>query len=272
MSTQTDTLRTQLAQYDLTIEESSVYLYLLRASHSTALQLSRDLHIGRTKVYRILDKLVSYHLVEEKLGDRGLEFGATSPSRFQQFAAEKVETAQQLVNNAEVLVHQLEKLMPNSLKKSKVLYYEGLEGLKQVSYNTVHAKDVLRVYEVAHMSEFLDVDFSEMLRKRYVENDIFTRDLVNKKRLSAFTHVTQYIQKYSEIRYISPSQLKIQFEALVYDDVYATYTYSGTEIFCVEIYNEQLAHMQKQLFDFVWKQATALTFKDHFGTANITQA
>jgi len=269
MSTQTDTFTHQLTHYDLSLEESTVYLHLLKNTFCTALLISRDLHLGRTKVYRILDRLAKINLVEEKLGDRGQEFGAASPQRLQQLATEKEQAAKDLAKNSQILVNQLEGLMPNTLKKSKVLYYEGKEGLKQVTYNTVHTKSVMRVYEVAHMSDFLDTDFSERIRQKYVENKIFTRDVTNKKSFQAFTNVAQYIKKHSEFRYISPQLLDIQFESLVYNDVYATYTYSGSEIFCVEIYNEQLAKMQKQLFDFIWAQATKLTFMNMQGATKI---
>ena len=75
MSNQTDIYLQKLQLFNLDEEESSVYIYLLKNSFTTALQISRDLKIGRTKVYRILDKLQQSHLAEDKLGERGLEFG-----------------------------------------------------------------------------------------------------------------------------------------------------------------------------------------------------
>ncbi len=37
--------------------------------------------MGRTKVYRILDKLIDKELAQQKLDDMGLKFGATDASR-----------------------------------------------------------------------------------------------------------------------------------------------------------------------------------------------
>ena len=84
-----------------------------------------------------------------------------------------------------------------------------------------------------------------------------------------FTDVKELIEKYDKFRYVSPTDLKINFEVLIYNDVYATYTYKGDEIFCVEIYNPQLAEMQKQLFDFIWSGAKKMQFVDERGGAEV---
>ena len=159
--------------------------------------------------------------------------------------------------------------MPASTEKSKVLYYEGLDGLEQVSYNIVHADGILRVFEMEHLDSFLSFEFSESIRHKLVENNIFTRDLTNKKQFPGFTDVSDLVAQYSEFRYISADKLKINFEVLIYNDVYATYTYKDKKIFCVEIYNEQLAAMQKQIFDFIWAQAKPMKFTDKRGAARL---
>ena len=269
MSNQTDIYLQKLQLFNLDEEESSVYIYLLKNSFTTALQISRDLKIGRTKVYRILDKLQQSHLAEDKLGERGLEFGATNPHTLKQLAQERQKQAQSLINTSEQLAQELEKLIPNNIQKSKVLYYEGIEGMKQVTYNTTHAKGLLRVYEVEHMSSFLDEKFAEDIRRRYVENKIVTYDLTNKKTMKDFTSVHEYVKSFSKLRYIDPKDLKIQFEVLIYNDVYVTYTYTNEEIFCVEIYNPQLAAMQKQLYDVMWKQAVPMKYTSLRGEAHV---
>lgn len=269
MSTQTDTLIQDLRKYDLSQEEAQVYLHLLKSFFSTALQISKEMHIGRTKVYRILDKLINLRLVEKKMSDRGLTFGAADPHRLTQIAERHELEALGLKHSAHTLIKQLEAIQKESPIQSKVLYYEGHRGLEQVTYNTVHAKDMLRVYEVSHMSDFLDEDYAEKIREMYVERKIHTHDLTNKSSFSGFTDVHELIKSLSKFRHIDPKILDIQFEVLIYNDVYATYTYTNGEIFCVEIYNEQLASMQKQIYDSVWGIATPMKFTDKRGAASL---
>lgn len=270
MSDQSDTLLSLLKPYGLTTEEADIYLFLLKNGFVSALEVSKTLRIGRTRVYRLLDKLVKRQLVVEKLGERGFQFGAASPQRLHQLSIEKELEARALKKALPSLVKELESLMPSAFgKKSKVLFYEGMEGLKQVSYNITRADGLLRVFEVEHMSDFLDFEFSESVRKELVENKIMTYDLTNKKSSPAHTDQTELVKHYSQLRYIDPKKLRIQFEVLIYNDVYATYTYKGDEVFCVEIYNEELATMQKQIFDFIWAQAQPLKYINDRGAATI---
>ena len=74
MSVQTDNIIYKLKQFGFSDEESFVYLYLLEKRCATALNISKDLHLGRTKVYRILDRLYSLGLSEQRLGPRGFLF------------------------------------------------------------------------------------------------------------------------------------------------------------------------------------------------------
>lgn len=268
MSEQTDNILNLINPY-LSKEESKVYLFLLSHGFSTALNISRELKIGRTKIYRLLDILQNKQLIELKVDDRGMKFGATHPSKFQQLVAEQEQHVLALKNSLPDLISKLTSINPKSDPDSKVLYYEGIEGLKQVSYNAINAKGLLRVFEMEHLSDFLPKEFAEEVREKLVENKVTTHDLTNKTSFPNFTEVTEMVEKFSEFRHIDPEKLKINFEVLIYNNVYATYTYKEGKIFCVEIYNEQLAEMQKQIFDSIWNQAQTMQFTSPKGAAKI---
>ncbi|HOZ02930.1 MAG TPA: helix-turn-helix domain-containing protein [Candidatus Woesebacteria bacterium] len=269
MSDQTDRLTNLVMPYGLSDEEVKVYLYLLTHGYVTALELSRQLHLGRTKVYRLLDLLKNKELVEIKLDERGMKFGATHPRKLEQLVGQKQAQVTALSQALPSLVSELTALLPHKDQSSKVLYYEGLSGLEQVSFNTTRAEKLLRVFEMSHMSEFLSNQFAEDIRHRFVANQILTRDITNQKEFGEYTQVYEMVEKYSEYRHLDPKKLKIGFEVLIYNDVYATYTYDSEEIFCVEIYNSQLAEMQKQLFDYVWEQSQVMKYTSRGGAAKI---
>lgn len=273
MSVQTDTsllsnnLEKELILYGLSADTSRVYLLLLAHGYLSALSISRALHIGRTKVYRLLDQLQAQSLVEYRLDDRGMKFGAKHPSQLARLLDQQQASINQLQQQLPDLLPHLQSLMHTTSDTSKVLYYEGRSGLQQLSYNITRATDMVRVYEMEHLSDFLPADFSELIRTELVQRHIQTRDLTNKKSFGGFTNVSELIEHYSQFRYIDPRQLTINFEVLIYNDVYATYTYKGDTVFGIEIYNQQLADMQKQLYDFIWQQAQPMRFTDAHGAA-----
>jgi len=269
MSDQTDNLINLVKPYGLSDEEGNIYVFLLQRESATALTLSRSLHLGRTKVYRLLDKLKTKQLIEVRFDERGMSFAATHPAKFQQLVTSKESEIAALKASLPSLINQLTKLTQLAQDNSKVLYYEGWDGLKQVSYNLTRAVGVVRVFEMVHLSEFLPETFSEQIRQECVDAEISFRDLTNQTSQTDFTQVTDLIKHFSKVRYIDPLLIKINFEVLIYNDVYTTYTYKDKKVFCVEIYNPQLAEMQKQVFDFIWAQASPLEYTGLHGAAKL---
>jgi sugar-specific transcriptional regulator TrmB len=89
MSDQPDNLTHLIRPYGLSEEEAKIYLQLVQNGFMSALQISRNLQIGRTRVYRILDKLITKGLCDQKLDSAGLKFGATDPSKLSQLINER---------------------------------------------------------------------------------------------------------------------------------------------------------------------------------------
>ena len=268
MSDQTDILNL-LKPYGLSDEAGRIYLYLLTNGYSPVLHISRALHIGRTKTYRLIDKLKAMQLLESKVDERGMKYGAADPLIFKQIVSQQENLVTQLKVSLPDVLNKLKLVRTTSNPSSKVLYYTGIEGLKQITYNITSAKKILRVFEVEHLANFLPRDFSEMIREKLVERQIKTLDLTNKVSFPDFTNVTEMIKSYSEFRHIPKKQLSIDFEILIYNDVYASYSYKEGNIFCVEMYSQQLADMQKQIFDFIWSNAKIMKFISPNGACTI---
>lgn len=259
----------QLKQFGLGEDEARVYLYILQNGFQTALNISRSLHIGRTKVYRILDDLKDLGLVNHKLTSRGLEFGSLSYRQLEFLLIEREKELQTLKQKTPILFEQLEKLVPLGNDPSQVLYYSGCEGLEQVTYNSTKAQEVLRIYEVDEsMDAFVDHKTSETMRRLFVQNNIHIRQLTNKKHIKGHTDVKEIIKLW-EVRHLPEKQLKISFEVMIYNDVYVIYSFHNKDIFCVEIYNQQLAQMQKELFDFVWVHSKKMVKVGERGEARV---
>lgn len=268
MSDQPNNLTSLIEPYGLTNEEAKIYLHLIQKGFASALSISRQTHMGRTKVYRILDKLIAKKLVEQKLDDLGMKFGATDPSKFNQLIIEREHAVASLKDSLPELISNLEKISWQKREKTKVLYYRGTEGLKQITYNSTHARRELLTYEVTNdMSEFLPKDFAEEMRKLFVKNKVFVKELTWNKEFKPYTQVTDIVTKFWETRYVDPESFKMSSEALIYNDVYVMYNPFDEEPFAVEIYNADIADMQRQLFNIVWDQAKKLRILDAHGRA-----
>lgn len=268
MSEKIDTIISLLTQFDVGELEANIYLEILSGRGDTALVISRHLKLARTRVYRLLDNLLTKKLIVTRVGDRGMRFVATPPDQLEFLISDRENELSKLKQVFPTLKSELVLLRGES-PKSQVLYYHGIDGLKQVTYNSLHARGELLTYELSTMNAFMDQVEAEKLRVRFVENKVHIKTLTNATQMSAWTDVAEMVEKYWTIRHLDPKEKPFQFEILIYNDVYCMYRYVGDDVFCVEIHSQELADMQRQLFEYLWAGARQFKILDNHGAATL---
>ncbi len=267
MSEQTDKLITLLEPYGLSSEESRIYLDLLENGTLSALQISRNVHIGRTKVYRLLDILIAKELVVQKFNDAGLTFVADPPAHLEFLLTKREGELATLRANLPTVIEGLERQTATGMKASQVLYYRGQRGLSQVNWHILRAKKEFLSYEVDNAEAYLSKREAEDLRARIVQGKIGIRTIMNIHHMPSFTDVVGLTDLW-QLRYVDPKILSIKADIFIYNNVYAVVNYLAKgDVFCVEIYNEQLAGMQKAMFEDLWGRAKPFHIVNPHGEA-----
>lgn len=141
-------------------------------------------------------------------------------------------------------------------EKSKILRYEGIEGLLQVTLHTLDAKDELLIYETSYASlnDFLEKSKADNIRREFLKRKTKVRQITNQPYHESYTEVEGFHEKVMDIRFINPDKLKINTELAIYNGTVVFYTLKDP-IYAVEIYDKDLTTMQKQIFEFVWNLA-----------------
>lgn len=243
---------------------------MVRDRHITALTISRKTGIARTKVYRLLDNLIKQGLVYTAIGERGTIFKATPPSDLELLLLNKENELKKLTHALPRLQVELASLAATVKDEHQINYYHGIEGIKQVTYNSLKTKGELLTYEMASMDAFMEHAEAEKYRQKFVDNKVYIRTLTNSTRINAWTDVTPMVRNYWQVRHLSPINNKpFQFEILIYNNTYAMYRYVSDEIFCIEIENRQLADMQRQIFESLWSNAKELRILNDHGAAQL---
>jgi sugar-specific transcriptional regulator TrmB len=264
-------LSAQLERYGLNGNESKVYLFLIKqAGELSVVQIARALKLGRTPVYNALDRLESKGLVGRTVAENGSNYTATSPDHLGLYWKRKIHGVQRLGSKLPDLVNALEGLVVSSGYKSKVDYFTGRRGLEQITYNSLRAEKDLYIYEVAaDMTVFTSRDTAEEFRQTLVERSIVTHQLTNHTSFKAYTDVEKMVTDLWDIRYIDPGMLNIQFEMLIYNNICALYSVEGRDAFGVEIHNDNLAKMQKQIFRAMQRLAQPMVKTGAHGEAHL---
>lgn len=269
MSIKPDNLTEQLSAFGLNPEESTVYLFLLKNEASSPLELSRQLKIPRATIYNLCLSLASKNLVTATGKSYSTKYKANTYRQLETIIKQKKADIQSLEDSLPPLLSQLAGISLNKFKDSQIIRYEGIDGLRQATWNSTRAQNILRVFEVASMSAFLDFDFSERVRLEFLRQHLKqSRQLTNQTQLPAWTNISEFVDIW-ECRYLDPSEIKTQMEILIYNDVVTMYQYQRQNIFCLEIYDQDLSDTLKQFYDFIWNRAKRMRLLNPRGATEI---
>lgn len=268
LSANLDKLVGRLVPFGLAPDEALVYLYLVGKSEQSPLSISRATTISRTKVYVILDSLMTKSLVGEQGGKYARRYFALPYTQLEQLIRQKRQEVEMLESSTQSLFDELSTIELPRFLPSQVKYFRGIDGLKQVTWNSTRAQGTLRVFEAANdMSAFLDFDFSERVRIEFVKRGLGSSlQVTNFATIRPWTNIDEFIKVWQP-RYISPKELRISTEIVMYNDIVAMYQLHKEEVFCVEIQNNALSEMKKNLFDFVWARSRVMKKKGERGEA-----
>lgn len=235
-------------------EMAYLYLTLMPIGKANLSDISRKVGYGRTKTRRLLNDLVELNLVGVDENQTGNVYSTKSYSNLQNLL-EKKEA--ELRSNKKNLTELRELFEEEGEKGNKITRYYGIDGLKQVVWNSTKAKNVLKVFELSRLNMFLDYGFSEEVRLEYLKNQVYSKDLTNERFIQGWTNVEEYAEKYSEYRFLDPEELEINFEIYIYNNTVTLLEYRNEEIFCMEIESAPLKMMMNQMFDYIWERSPA---------------
>ena len=126
-----------LKQLGLDQEQALVYLHLLEAGPSTVLAISRGLKTGRTKLYLLLDNLAEKQLIAIHERYYGTGYEAQKPEVIEFLVNEHERKAESLRSSLPAAINILKGMENNSPTHTKIREYRGVDGLKQMNFNTI---------------------------------------------------------------------------------------------------------------------------------------
>jgi len=246
-----------LKELSLDEENINIYITLAKKGILTALELARETGINRTRVYRILESLREQGLVEEIIDEYRRKNKAVGPESLARLIKEQETKTEKLKSQFPEVATLLSGNIGLNKDSTKVLFYRGKDGIKQMVWNTLRTKGECLGYSYINLDDALGKDLAEKWRYEIVARNIKFRDITCEMKYfeySEHTKVAGY-NDLSQTRYIPKEQLHIDHQVDIYNDVIAFYSWKVDDIFGVEIYNKTIVRMQKQIFNLVWKLA-----------------
>lgn len=245
-----------LTQLGLSFYESKVFLSLVENGDMTILQISKESKYNRTGVYRIVDKLKELGLVEEINHANKKLIRPASIHKIELIVKDHESKAMMLKNLLPEISLIFEQTKAVSQPGTKVEFYKGSEGIKQILMNTLKAKGEIKSFLFKEFSDTVGIDFESKWKLEFYLKKLSMREIVSdsymysKKKIEIDKNKDN---KALQVKYTSPGVLNINHTVIMYNDVIATIYWVDNEAFGTEVYNEKLTDLQKQFFEIVWK-------------------
>lgn len=236
-------------------DEAIIFLILIKFGSSTILEISRRSGIPRTQVYRKIEHLKDLGLIEEIIQEHRKLYKSAKLNRFQYLIQEKEDQIEELKNNY-ILIKDIFNAYPSiSQTGTKVLFYKGSEGIKQMVWNVLDAEKEVVGYSYRALNEIVGDDFMKNFKREFIFKNLSFRDLYSDQ-----YNKTKNKDKYRNdenrhfiSKYVPSPILNIDHQIDIYNNVYAIYNWFEGDVFGVEIYNDKVTNLQKQIFEILWK-------------------
>ena len=228
MLTDVTAIRTYFAKLSLEDEIADIYLALHAHGPQTISELSRNAKVERTRIYRLIDKLMESNLIEvESHYKRGV-LKAAPIANLHILIAQREQELKSLQDELE-LIEQV--LARNSLSSpaTRVQFYQGPEGYKQMMWNEAKAKtEILGLVQQIEQTRTNKAFF-----ERWVEqcntNGVHYRQIHGDAFLKSYkewytTHDNVRLANF-KARYAPPTLFAFTHTMTIYDNVVAYFNW-----------------------------------------------
>ncbi len=246
----------QLDTFGLNDIEAKIYLHLLEYGAQKPLELSRDININRSKIYRYIDRLIAKKLIEVSNAERGKALKASPPQNLELLIHEK---EQEIKLQKEALPDLLQELatFPNDQHHGiEIKHYHGTDGLKQMLWNHLSAKKEILVFGYENRNLIAGKAFAETIREEQVLRKITKIEVENATDQGDYwyTNVPNW-GKFYRSRYIPPKILDIKQYQVIFNDTISILSWADGNKVGIEIANSPFVDMYKQIFWKFWEIA-----------------
>lgn len=232
----------------------SVFIFLLNNGESSIAQITKGTNIPRTTVYRTCRELTTSKLVETVMSQPSDKYKA-APSITLQFQIEKKKQELETFTQSMELISESIKNLEKGLPKTTVRYFKGIEGMKQLIWNTTRAQEEIIGYSVFGRKDIVGKEFIKKYNAEIISHNIKDRIIITNTTIpiALATLSTSFQRKYQNIRVIEIPNFYISGDTYIYDNIYAVNFWNENEVVGIEIENIEIAKIQKSIFESMWR-------------------
>ncbi len=232
-----------------TAGEAKVYLALLEIGESKVGPLIRKSHISRSKVYDILDRLITKSVIS-KIEKKGVLFYQALPANsLLNFIKNKEKKLKLEENMLQKVLPVLASLRPK--QKVNVMIYEGFDGFKAMIDRTLEELTRSDCYEAMGISQTTEAmrHYARKIYDRQKTKKFLARSIFDEQ--GAYK-IKERKNPWHEIR-ILPSGWNTPALFTIYGEVVGIHLGEEESIVSIVIQNKHIAKSFRATFEAMWK-------------------
>ncbi len=237
---------------------SLVLASLLINGKQTVLEISRSTGIERTKVYRIIDRLLKKNYIVQVKQYKRHAYRISDIDKFSQKRSDYEAKARILADEWSGFAESFEEYGNKEKSNTDIRYYNGVDGIRQLIWNELKAEGELLSFTYRDLQEVVGRHFFVQWGEEFGKRGLVCKDL----RTDSFCESTQR-QGYRPapfkgdlVRYLPGDFPNMPISVDVYNDIVAIYDWKNGELFGVEIENGQFAQFMKGTFNLMWDKGS----------------
>ncbi|WP_246173952.1 TrmB family transcriptional regulator [Paraburkholderia hayleyella] len=241
-------IESMLGQLGLDGNRARFYVAALEIGEAPVAEISRRSGISRTNAYEVMDRLITDGLISRI--QRGTRVYVQAQDPF--VILRRTEEQRRI---AEGLVPQLRSLHQRTGNKPRVRYFEGVEGITEVLYETLSCRSG-KLCGILAMAELLETPGLEVMQ-RYIQARIKAGLSLHVVRSTSREAGPLWPTSRTERRLLryAPDSLDLGMTTYVYDDKVA-YISSRREHYALCIESVEFAAFQAAMFESLWRIST----------------
>jgi sugar-specific transcriptional regulator TrmB len=264
-----------LIQSGLTKEQAIVYEVLLKSGalpagkiSSKTAELNEKIPIKRGLVYKILEQLVDFGLIEKKEEPGKVAiFQVVHPLKIK----ELVEKKERQAKDAEIALDGVLSSLVSDFNlisgKPGIQYFEGKEGLLKLTFDNLNSKSDIYAYidneAVKKYFPELNEQYKKERKLRGIKQKIITIDCEYVRKMA-----DKYDRSITDIHLIDGKTYPFATAMKIYDNKVSYITLTENKKIGFLIEDADIARMHKVLFEYMWANTKSL-FEDNTYKASL---
>ena len=162
-----------LNELGLNEKQAQVYLACLELGSATIQELAAKSGVKRTSIYNFTDELKQKGLINEVQKKHKTILTAENPEVLKQRARERIKEAEEYGKKIEGIIPDLESLFNPNAERTKIKYYQGINGIKQIYEDTLTASGPIFAFsDYEKLLPAMDFDYMINYADRRAAKDI----------------------------------------------------------------------------------------------------